>query len=100
MDVPTLQVLDDGDRWISLRDVQDIVVKPYAQYQAELNAIHGPKLVVPSTNPSMMALVVRTPNGFVKENFFLFTDTDLAGRVAKALTHAVELCGGGNKEPF
>jgi hypothetical protein len=34
------------------------------------------------------------------ENWFPFTDADLADRVAKAITHAIELCGGGNKEPF
>ncbi|MGA7156574.1 MAG: hypothetical protein WBY53_06995 [Acidobacteriaceae bacterium] len=29
-----------------------------------------------------------------------FRDRDSADRVAKALTHAVELCGGGKKDPF
>jgi hypothetical protein len=36
-------------------------------------------------------------NGFVA---FAFYDADLADRVAKALTHASELCGGGSKDPF
>jgi hypothetical protein len=31
-----------------------------------------------------------------EESFFLFTDADLADRVAKAMVHAVELCGGGS----
>ena len=35
-----------------------------------------------------------------KEDFLTFRDEETANRVAKALTHAVELCGGGNKEPF
>jgi hypothetical protein len=31
----------------------------------------------------------------------MFRDEDMANRVAKALVHAVELCGGGGKpEPF
>lgn len=30
----------------------------------------------------------------------LVSDATLAYRLAKALTHAVELCGGGSKEPF
>jgi hypothetical protein len=30
----------------------------------------------------------------------LFQDDALADRVAKALIHAIELCGGGNKDPF
>ena len=35
-----------------------------------------------------------------KTNGFTFRDEDMANRVAKAMVHAVELCGGGNKEPF
>jgi hypothetical protein len=29
-----------------------------------------------------------------------FADEDTANRVAKAMIHAVELCGGGDKDPF
>jgi hypothetical protein len=47
----------------------------------------------------LTALVVRRPHGVM--NLFPFTDADLADRVVKALTHAVELCGDGSKpEPF
>jgi len=89
----------DGGFWFSLRDVQDIVIKPYVQYQNEINASGGvPNIVTSSTNPNVTALLVRRPHGIY--NFFPFTDADLADRVAKAFTHAVELCGGGNKEPF
>jgi hypothetical protein len=98
MDVPTAQVVVDEDQGFSVRDFQNIVVKPFAQYLTEYNAIHGPHLAVPSTNPSLSALVLHPTDG--KDRFFLFTDEALAGRVVKALTHAVELCGGGNKEPF
>jgi len=31
---------------------------------------------------------------------FTIRDEETANRLAKALTHAVELCGGGNKDPF
>jgi len=31
---------------------------------------------------------------------FTFRDEDMANRVAKAVRHAIELCSGGNKEPF
>ncbi|MGO9304995.1 MAG: hypothetical protein ACLP3R_15090 [Candidatus Korobacteraceae bacterium] len=92
-------VTQDMDAWFSLRDVQNIVVKPYAQYQSEVNASSGnPNLICTSINPPLTALLVRRPHGVV--NMFPFTDADTADRVAKALTHAVELCGGGNKEPF
>jgi hypothetical protein len=29
-----------------------------------------------------------------------FSDEEIANRVAKAMLHAVELCGGGSKDPF
>jgi len=35
-----------------------------------------------------------------KEIDYTFRDENTANRVAKAMVHAVELCGGGNKEPF
>jgi hypothetical protein len=82
-----------------LRDVQDIVVKPFAQYQSELDASLGnPNFVTSSTNPALSALLVRRAHGVV--NLFPFTDADTANRVAKAMVRAVELCGGGNKDPF
>jgi hypothetical protein len=35
-----------------------------------------------------------------KQTVFTFGDEEIAGRVAKAFTHAVDLCGSGKKEPF
>jgi hypothetical protein len=91
--------VSDFDAWFSLRDVQDVTVKPYLQYQNEVNASAGiPNIVATSLNPPLTALLVRRPHNV--SNLFPFTDADLADRVAKALTHAVELCGGGNKDPF
>jgi len=87
------------DCWFSLRDVQDIVIKPYAQYQTELDASLGnPHILTPSTNPPLSALLVRRAHGIY--NLFPITDADTADRIAKAFTHAVELCGGGNRAPF
>jgi hypothetical protein len=43
-------------------------------------------------------LVLRQPHG--EDYTFRFTDANLADRVAKAILHAVELCGGGNKDKF
>jgi hypothetical protein len=43
-------------------------------------------------------LLVNISGGGVHE--FNFYDETLCHRVAKALQHAVELCGGGSKEPF
>jgi hypothetical protein len=36
----------------------------------------------------------------LKEAGLVFRDEETANRVAKAITHAVELCGGGNKDKF
>jgi hypothetical protein len=33
-------------------------------------------------------------------DYYKFRDEETANRVAKAMTHAVELCGGGNNDPF
>ncbi|MGA3161547.1 MAG: hypothetical protein ABSC77_10040 [Terracidiphilus sp.] len=87
----------DENNVFSLRDVQQIVVKPEEQDQNDYEAKHGdPNILVTSTSPSITALMINRPHG--EENFFLFTDANLADRVAKALTHAVELCGGGSKD--
>jgi hypothetical protein len=32
--------------------------------------------------------------------YFYIFDQDLANRIAKAMVHGIELCGGGNKSPF
>jgi hypothetical protein len=88
------------DSSFSLRAVQEIVVKPWEQYETEWLAKNGhPDTTVISANPPMTALVVRQPHGV--ENVFTFTDAALADRIAKAMVHAVELCGGGKtEEPF
>jgi len=89
----------DENNVFSLRDVQDIMVRPWEQLETEYQAKNGyPNVIVTSNNPPITVLEVRRPHG--EENIFLFTDANLADRVAKALTHAVELCGGGNKEKF
>ena len=82
-----------------LRDVGQIVVRPYEYWQTEWFAKNGfPTATATSTNPPAIQLSVHHPHG--EENFFYFTDADLADRMAKAFTHAVELCGGGNQDKF
>jgi hypothetical protein len=91
--------MSSGDTWFLLGDVQEIVVRPYEQYRNEGFAKRGtPNIIITSTNPPMMVVEVRQPHG--EEKFFQFTDASLADRVARAMVHATELCGGGNKEPF
>ncbi|HME57482.1 MAG TPA: hypothetical protein VKF63_04030 [Terracidiphilus sp.] len=89
------QIYKDENTALSLRDVQEIVVKPFEQYETEWKARNGePNIIVTSTSPPTMVLVVRSPRSEV--DFFRSTDANLADRVAKAMLHAVELCGGGN----
>jgi hypothetical protein len=89
----------DNNYVFSLRDVQEIVVKPWEQETTEFFAKTGtPHIIVTSTSPPITTLVVRRPHG--EQNAFRFTNADLADRVAKAMLHAVELCGGGNIDKF
>jgi hypothetical protein len=99
------KVTRDGATWVnadmafSLRDVQDAVVEQYEQFENVANAAEGtPNMVVSSTNPPLTVLVVRRPHAGVI--VFPFIDRTLADRYAKAMVHAVGLCGGGNKDPF
>jgi hypothetical protein len=89
----------DVNQVFSLREVREIVVMPEEQDQTEFNAKSGhPNIICPSTSPPTTALVVRRPLG--ETSVFRFTDANLADRIAKAMLHAVELCGGGNKDKF
>jgi hypothetical protein len=92
------QVSDDADYSLNLKDVQDIVVLPQEQNQQKMNARNGHPEWTPRVEPALFTLVARRPKGV--ENAFLFSEEDMAGRIAKAMVHAVELCGGGNKDPF
>jgi hypothetical protein len=93
------KVKSEVDGVCSLRDVGQIVVRPYELWQTEWYATNGfPTTTATSTNPSSLQLSVSHPKG--EKSLFYFTDADIADRVAKAMLHAVELCGGGNKDKF
>jgi hypothetical protein len=85
----------DGDLWFSLRDVREIVVKPYTQYQTEVNAKVGiPNDICRSTTPPVVALHIYFQGG--AQQIFAFNDVALAERVARAVRHAAKLCGSNN----
>jgi hypothetical protein len=89
----------DSDISFSLRTVQKIVVEPWERMQDEIDAKAGhPEFIATSTNPPITLLQVTSSNKY--PSAFIFSDNTLAERVAKAITHAVELCGGGDKDPF
>lgn len=93
------QIVSDQDSGFFLRDVLDVVVEPETQFFTEQSAAAGnPNVITTATNPSLTALIVRRPNNVI--NSFPMLDASMADRLAKALRHAVDLCGGGNKEPF
>jgi hypothetical protein len=92
-------VVSEQDSGFYLKDVLDVVIEPEPQYFTEQSAGQGnPNIITNSTNPTLTALIVRRPKNVL--NSFPIVDPTLADRLAKAITHAVELCGGGNKEPF
>jgi hypothetical protein len=93
-------VLVDSAVGFTLRAIEDIRVMPGDQYLQELATAGGyPSFSVKKVDPPVLAFRVRGNDK--KNSDFLFLDERLADRVAKALVHAAELCGGGTKpEPF
>jgi hypothetical protein len=90
--------LAEGDVTFSLRDVQNLVVMPAEQDMKRAYAALGHPTWDPRFDPPMFLIVARLTGN--QSNGFYFAEEEMANRVAKAMVHAVELCGGGNKEPF
>jgi hypothetical protein len=95
-------VVWDVDVGFSFKDVGDIVVMPVDQYQKEVDTAAGHPEISCRADPPLFALKVRRTDIKRSNAFdFDFPDEQTANRVAKAMVHAVELCGGGSKpEPF
>jgi hypothetical protein len=91
-------VLVDDEVSFSLHDVRDLVVLPADQEMKRSYAAAGHPTWDARVEPAMFQVVARRAGN--QGNGFYFLDEDMAGRVAKAMVHAVELCGGGNKDPF
>jgi hypothetical protein len=92
------KVSDDSDYTLNLKDVRHVIVLPQEQNQQQIDARTGHPAWTSQFTPRLFTLVAQRPKGV--ENAFLFSDEEMAGRVAKAMVHAVELCGGGKEEPF
>jgi len=88
----------DEDAGIPLKDVQDLTVKAVEEDIKTIDAASGYTTRSYRADPSISVLKVRRAGN--ASNAFDFSDSETADRVAKALVHAVELCGGGNKDPF
>jgi hypothetical protein len=91
------KVVDDADYSLALKDVKEILVLSQEQNQNQIDSRNGHPDWNSRIAPSLFTLIARRPKGVV--NVFLFSDEEMANRVAKAITHAVELCGGG-KDAF
>jgi hypothetical protein len=91
-------VLADDNASFSLRDVQDLAVMPEEQDIRSAYAASGHPTWDPRVDPPLFLVVARRTGN--QANGFYFPSEELANRIAKAMVHAVELCGGGNKEPF
>jgi len=87
------KLVDDADYTLILKDVKEIVVLTQDQNQNQVDNRNGHPDWNSRISPPIFVLIAKRPKGMV--NVFLFSDESMANRVAKAITHAVELCGGG-----
>jgi hypothetical protein len=93
-------VLVDGDFGLSLKAVANILVMPIEQLHKEWDKAAGhTSLSYKVDSPVFFLRVRRTDTKEASD--FVFFEEELTNRVAKAMVHAFELCGGGGKpEPF
>lgn len=87
----------EGNGSLSLRRVEKLAVMSLQDENNNTHARQGHPELIESISPVVYTLAVTDIANRIKS--FPFGDQDLANRVAKAMLHAVELCGGG-KEPF
>jgi hypothetical protein len=105
---------------IRLRDIESIRVEPTQDAEIRRYAENAHPEITVSIVPAVfyLTLVASKPvfnfhwtytvgkqpakegDISLKEDHLTFRDEETANRLAKALTHAIELCGGGNKDPF
>jgi len=91
----------DKDFGIPFKDVEDIksvekiLVMSEEQNLKEKDSANGhPEMSSRVDPPVFVVQAIRSDN---YKNDLYFVDEELANRVAKAMVHAVELCGGGSK---
>jgi chemotaxis protein histidine kinase CheA len=87
----------DLNAWIPFHDAEDMVILPIEQVWKEVDSKAGHTTLSYRSDPPVFVLRVRRKVGY---NELYFTDEEMANRVAKAMVHAIELCGGGDKDPF
>ena len=102
-------VSGESDYRFSIREVGKLTTEPYVDYlnRSESGNELRPAVyillikMVPGKTAHFHSRIDETESDMeLGEVYVLFLDEDLSQRVAKALVHAVELCGGGDKDPF
>lgn len=88
----------DKDLSLDLRNVLNFEVRT-STYEAKMeDTANGHPALDKRQDPPYFAVTAKLRDN--TETPFFVTSEDMANRVAKAMVHTVELCGGGNKEPF
>ncbi len=105
---------------LSFREVTKVMVEPLAEYERRTitnadGTNYDETIIPPVFNLSMLlkkgvqAKRIVAPSGpgrTIERDFrtsevsVVFREEEAAKRIAKAIVHAVELCGGGDKDPF
>lgn len=85
-------VTANQDLKVSLHDVQDVTLTTGSQRQAKNITAAGHTTWSSTVTPNIFDLIVTVSAN--SQYYFIFSDEDTANRVAKAMGHAVELCGG------
>jgi hypothetical protein len=91
------KMLHDSDYGVLLNAVQEVVVKTRDQELKELSSKAGHPEYTAGVDPPVFVLSMKLN---VDVNIFYLYDESLANRIAQALVHGVERCGGGSKDPF
>jgi hypothetical protein len=89
----------DHDFSLDLRNVQTFEVRT-STYEAKVeDTANGNPALDKRQDPPYFAVTAKLKGN--TESPLFFSSEEMANRIAKAMVHAVELCGGGNnKEPF
>jgi len=90
--------VNDFDYMLPLRRIERLAVMSLQDGNNGFHARQGHPELVEVISPAISELEIT--GGANRTWYLVFSGEELANRVAKALTHAVELCGGGNKDPF
>jgi hypothetical protein len=92
------KVAQDQDSSVPFKLVTSVEVNDMGADIARIEAKDGHTTWTSSVRPAVWVVFVRRSDGHT--NTIDFVDHDLANRVAKAMNHAAQLCGGTTSEPF